>query len=56
MDQRLSASASAGSGSSPQALFIDGCKVTITYSGQNNPNAVRAIRDILIDSISTQKG
>lgn len=56
MDRTLSAPVSADSGSSPQAVFIDGCKVTITYSGQNNPNAVRAIRDILIDSISIQKG
>ena len=56
MDKKLSAPASAGSGPLSQALFIDGCKVTVTYSGQNNPNAVRAIRDILIGSISAQKG
>lgn len=38
-----------------QVLYIDGCKVTIRYSDQENPLAVRQIRNALISSISTKK-
>ena len=36
----------------PQVVYIDGCKVTFKYSGQENPPALQAIRDVLINSIS----
>ena len=35
------------------AIYVDGCKVTIKYSKQENPPALRAIRDVLINSISS---
>ena len=35
------------------AIYGDGCKVTIKYSKQENPPALRAIRDVLINSISS---
>lgn len=38
-----------------QVLFVDGHKVTVKYSGQDNPAALRAIRDTLISSISCKK-
>ncbi len=42
---------------SPQAqvLFVDGHKVTVRYSGEKNPPALRAIKDMLINSVSTKK-
>lgn len=40
-------------GQQPQELFVDGCKVTVRYSGQENPPALRAIKDVLISSISS---
>ncbi len=43
-------------GSQLQVLFIDGHKVTIHYSEKKNPPALRAIKDVLINSIFTQKG
>lgn len=48
---------SAVSDHSPQAqeLYVDGHKVTIRYSEQTNPAAVQAIRNVLINSISSKK-
>ena len=31
-----------------QVLFVDGYKVTIRYSTQKNPSAVKAIKDTLL--------
>jgi hypothetical protein len=39
----------------PQIVYIDGCKVTIKYSRQENPPALQAIRDVLINSISPEE-
>ncbi len=38
-----------------QVLFVDGHKVTIRYSEQDNPAALRVIRDTLINSIPCKK-
>ena len=46
----------ANQGPSSQTLFVDGCKITIAYSEQNNPTALHAIRDTLISNISAKKG
>ena len=32
----------------PTVIYVDGCKVTIKYSKQENPSELRAIRDVLI--------
>lgn len=39
----------------PNVLYIDGCKVTVRYSGQKNPSAVKHIKDTLISSGATKK-
>ena len=36
-------------------VFLDGCKVTFSYSGEGNAAALHAIRDVLIGSISVKK-
>ncbi len=38
-----------------QVLFVDGHKVTVRYSGEKNPPALRAIKDVLINSVSSKK-
>lgn len=38
-----------------QVLFVDGHKITVRYSEQDNPTALRLIRDTLINSISCKK-
>lgn len=43
-------------GPQAQVLFVDGHKVTVRYSGKKNPPALRAIKDVLINSASTKKG
>ena len=32
----------------PKVVYIGGCKVTVRYSGQKNPSAVKRIKDTLI--------
>ena len=39
----------------PRVFYIDGHKVTVKYSEQDNPAALRVIRDTLINSISRKK-
>ncbi len=39
----------------PQVLYVDGCKVTVRYSGEKNPAAVKNIKDTLIFSGTTRK-
>ncbi len=39
----------------PQVIYIDGCRVTIKYSRHENPPALQAIRDVLINSISPEE-
>ena len=39
----------------PKVLYIDGCKVTVRYSGQKNPSAVKNIKDTLISGGTTKK-
>ena len=46
----------ANQGPSSQTLFVDGCKITIAYSEQNNPTARHAILDALICNISAKNG
>ena len=31
-----------------QTIYVDGCKVTVRYTEQKNPNKVREIKDILL--------
>ena len=31
-----------------EVLFIDGCKVTVRYSRQKNPSAVKVIKETLL--------
>lgn len=38
-----------------EVLFIDGCKVTVRYSGQKNPAAVKVIKETLLVSGTTRK-
>ena len=38
-----------------QTTYVDGCKATVRYSGQKNPNAVRGIKDILLANITNKK-
>jgi len=42
-------------GPQAQVLFVDGHKVTVRYSREKNPVALRAIKDALINSISPRK-
>lgn len=49
--ERDNLSAKAGqSAEQPKVLYIDGCKVTVRYSGQKNPSAVKHIKDTLISN------
>ena len=36
-------------------IYVDGCKVTVRYSGEKNPAAVKNIKDTLISSGITPK-
>lgn len=38
-----------------QVMYIDGCKITIKYSDQQNPTAVKNIKDALISGVSAKK-
>lgn len=38
-----------------QVIYIDGCKITVKYSDQQNPTAVKNIKDALISSVSVKK-
>ena len=38
-----------------QTIYVDGCKVTVRYSGKKTPNAVRGIKDILLANIANKK-
>ena len=31
---------------------VDGCKVTVRYSGHKNPDAIRGIKEILLTNIA----
>ena len=55
MDKRNIAPAATTDREQAQVLFVDGHKVTVKYSGQDNPAALRVIRDTLINSISRKK-
>ena len=35
-----------------QTIYVDGCKVTVRYSGHKNPDAIRGIKEILLTSIA----
>ena len=37
-----------------EVLFIDGCKVTVRYSRQKNPSAVKVIKETLLVSGTTR--
>ena len=39
----------------PTVIYVDGCKVTVRYSGKENPAAVKNIKDTLISSGTTRK-
>ena len=36
----------------PQTIYVDGCKVTVRYSGHKNPDAIRGIKEILLTNIA----
>ena len=38
-----------------QTIYVDGYTITVRYSGQKNPNAVRGIKDILLANITNKK-
>lgn len=42
-------------GKESQVLYIDGCKVSVKYSDQENPAAVQNIKDTLISSGSIKR-
>lgn len=44
-----------GGGQQAQVILVDGHKVTVRYSEQKNPLALRAIKDVLINSIPPEK-
>lgn len=35
-----------------QTIYVDGCKVTVRYSGHKNPDAIRGIKEILLTNIA----
>ena len=39
----------------PKVVYIGGCKVTVRYSGQKNPSAVKRIKDTLIAGATAGK-
>ncbi len=39
----------------PQVFYVDGCKVTVRYSDEKNPAAVKNIKDTLISRGTTRK-
>ena len=39
----------------PAVIYVDGCKVTVRYSGEKNPAAVKNIKDTLISNGTTRK-
>ncbi len=55
MNKAPTSAAYPGKGSHPQVLFVDGHKVTVSYSEKKNPSALRAIKDVLINSVSAKK-
>ena len=34
----------------PQVLYVDGCKVTVRYSGQKNPRRISEIKSLLLSA------
>lgn len=38
-----------------QVVYIDGCKITIKYNDQQNPKAVKNIKDALISGVLVKK-
>ena len=38
-----------------QVFYVDGCKITVRYSGEKNPAAVKNIKDTLISSGTMRK-
>lgn len=55
MDKRNITPAAIPDREQEQVLFVDGHKITIRYSEQDNPGSLRVIRDTLINSISCRK-
>lgn len=39
----------------PKTFYVDGCKVTVHYSQEENPEAVRGIREILLSGAKCKK-
>lgn len=39
----------------PEVFYLDGCKVTVRYSGGKNPAVVKIIKDTLISNGTTRK-
>ena len=39
----------------PQVFYVDGCKVTVRYSAEKNPSAVKRIKDTLIAGTTAGK-
>lgn len=38
-----------------QVFYIDGCKVTVRYSGRSNPAAIKNIKNTLLSSNAEKK-
>ena len=38
-----------------QVIYINGCKVTVRYSGQSNPAAIKNIKNTLLSSNADKK-
>jgi len=55
MDKAAPLAALPDKGPQAQVLFVDGHKITVRYSREKNPPALRAIKDVLINSVSTNK-
>ena len=55
MDTRNILPIAASDSGQAQLFFVDGHKITVRYSEQDNPTALRLIRDTLINSISCKK-
>jgi len=43
-------------GQSAQVFFVEGHKVTVRYSREKNPSAIRAIKETLLANVGAKKG
>ncbi len=55
MDEKTSFDRELENSGQPESFYVDGCKVTVHYSEEKNPDAVRGIRDILLSAAKKGK-